>query len=112
METFLKRNWIQMQAMAALGKMELSPSQKTSLVAVGAFVTAGVVLSTMVFPFWNLIREDVFEDVIILANNEGICYVETSDNIPKSIEDCTLNVGDETTIKFGDGLAWATVVTP
>jgi len=112
METFLKRNWTQTQAMAALGKMELNSSQKTGLVFVGAFVIAGIVLSTMVFPFWNLIREDVYEVVIILANNEGVCYVETSDNIPKSIDDCTLNVGDETTIKFGDGLAWATVVTP
>jgi len=101
-----------MQAMAALGKMELNSSQKTSLVFVGAFVTAGIVLSTMVFPFWNLIREDVYEDVIILANNDGICYVETSDNIPKTIEDCTLNVGDKIIIKFGEGLAWATLVNP
>ena len=101
-----------MQAMAALGKMELNSSQKASLVFVGAIVTAGIVLSTMVFPFWNLIREDVYEDVIILANDDGICYVETTDDIPKTIEDCTLNVGDKASIKFGDGLAWATVVTP
>jgi len=112
MEISLKRNWIQTQAMVALGKMELNSSQKTSLVAVGAFVTAGVVLSTMIFPFWNLIREDVYEDVIILGNDNGVCYVETSDNIPKTIENCTLNVGDTTTIKFGDGLAWATLVNP
>ena len=98
--------------MAALGKMELNSSQKTSLVAVGAFVTAGIVLSTLVFPFWNLIREDVYEDVIILVNDGGVCYVETLDNVPKIIEDCTLNAGDETTVKFGDGLAWATIVTP
>ena len=112
METSLKRNWIQTQAMAALGKMELNSSQKASLVFVGAFVIAGIVLSTMVFPFWNLIREDVHEDLVILANNDGVCYVETSDNIPKTIEDCTLNVGDKITIKFGDGLAWATLVNP
>ena len=101
-----------MRAMAALGKMELNSSQKTSLVFVGAFVIAGIVLSTMVFPFWNLIREDVYEDVIILANLDGVCYVETSDDIPKTIDDCTLNVGDKITIKFGDGLAWATLVNP
>ena len=98
--------------MVVLGNMELNSSQKTSLVAVGAFVTAGVVLSTIIFPFWNLIREDVYEDVVILANNNGICYVETSDTIPKTIENCTLDVGDKTTIKFGDGLAWATIVSP
>jgi hypothetical protein len=98
--------------MVALGNMELNSSQKTSLVAVGAFVAAGIVLSTVVFPFWNLIREDVYEDVIILANDDGTCYVETSDNIPKTIENCALDAGDEATIKFGDGLAWATVVNP
>ena len=112
METFLKRNWILMQVMAALGKMDLSSSQKTSLVAIGAFVSAGIVLSTAIFPFWNLIREDVYEDVIILTNDHGVCYVETSDSVPKTIEDCNLNAGDEATIKFGNGLAWATIVNP
>ncbi len=92
--------------------MELSSSQKTSLVFVGAFLTAGIVLSTMVFPFWNLIREDIYEEVTILANNEGVCYVETVDTIPKTIEDCTLKSGDVTTIKYGEGLAWATIVEP
>ena len=98
--------------MAELGNMELSSSQKTSLIFVGAFVTAGIVISTLVFPFWNLIREDVFEEVEILTNDNGICYVETMDDIPKTIEDCTLNPGDKVTIKFGDGLAWATIVNP
>ncbi len=98
--------------MAALGNMELNSSQKTSLVAVGAFVAAGIVLSTVIFPFWNLIREDVYEDVVILTNDGGTCYVETSDSVPKIIEDCSFSSGDEVTIKFGDGLAWATVVNP
>jgi len=92
--------------------MELSSSQKTSLVFVGAFLTAGIVLSTLVFPFWNLIREDVFEEVIILNNDDGVCYVETTDTIPKIIENCTLKPGDAVTIKFGEGLAWATIVEP
>lgn len=89
--------------------MEISSSQKAGLVFGGAFVVAGLVLSTLVFPFWNLIREDVYEDVKILNNDNGICYVETSDNIPKTIENCTLVPGDVTTIKFGKGLAWATI---
>ncbi len=92
--------------------MELSSSKKTSIVFVGAFLLAGIVLSTLVFPFWNLIREDVFEEVIILNNDNGVCYVETSDIIPKIIEDCTLKSGDVATIKFGEGLAWATIVEP
>ena len=98
--------------MAAHGKMELNSSQKASLAFGSAFVIAGIVLSTIVFPFWHLIREDVFEDVEILSNDNGICYVETVDNVPKTIKDCTLNSGDKTTIKFGKDLAWATIVTP
>ena len=92
--------------------MELNSSQKTSLVFVGVFLTVGIVLSTLVFPFWNLIREDIFEEVIILNNDDGVCYVETTDTIPKTIEDCTLKSGDIATIKFGEGLAWATIVEP
>lgn len=98
--------------MAVRGKMEISSSQKAGLVFGGAFVVAGIVLSTLVFPFWNLIREDVFEEVVILSNNDGICYVETSDSIPKTIENCNLNPGDTATIKFGQGLAWASIVSP
>tara|TARA_B100001105_G_C22223828_1_gene370851 strand:- start:292 stop:588 length:297 start_codon:yes stop_codon:yes gene_type:complete len=94
------------------GKLEITSSQKTGLVFTGAFVIAGLVLSTMVFPFWHLIREDVFEDVVILSNDDGTCYVETIDNIPKTIDDCNLQAGDAATIKFGDGLAWATIVSP
>ena len=97
---------------AAHGKMNLSSSQQQGLVFGGAFLVAGIVLSTIIFPFWNLIREDVFEDVIILSNDDGNCYVETSDNVPKLIENCQLNEGDKVTIKFGKGLAWATIVNP
>ena len=97
---------------AAYGKMKLSSSQQQGLVFVCAFVAVGIVLSTMVFPFWHLIREDVFEDVVILNNDDGTCYVETTDAVPKIIENCELNAGDEVTIKFGKDLAWADVVTP
>ena len=97
---------------AAHGKMNLSSSQQQGLVFGGAFLVAGIVLSTIIFPFWHLIREDVFEDVIILSNDDGTCYVETSDNVPKLIENCQLNEGDKVIIKFGKGLAWATIVNP
>ena len=96
--------------MAVCGNLELNSSQKGGLVFGGAFLVAGIVLSTMVFPFWNLIREDVFENVLILTNDDGTCYVETNDNIPKIIEDCNLQPGDKTMIKFGKDLAWATII--
>ena len=90
--------------------MELSSGKKMTLAFGGAFIVAGLVLSTLVFPFWNFIREDVYEEVTILTNDNGICYVETIDNIPKTIENCTLQPGDKATIKFGEGLAWATII--
>jgi hypothetical protein len=97
---------------AVHGKMKLSSSQQQGLVFGCAFLAAGIVLSTMVFPFWHLIREDVFEDVVILSNDNGTCYVETIDDVPKTIDNCNFDAGDEVTIKFGKDLAWANVVTP
>ena len=97
---------------AVHGKMKLSSSQQQGLVFGCAFLAAGIVLSTMVFPFWHLIREDVFEDVVILGNDDGICYVETIDAVPKTIDNCNFDTGDEVTIKFGKDLAWANIVTP
>ena len=97
---------------AVHGKMKLSSSQQQGLVFGCAFMAAGIVLSTMVFPFWHLIREDVFEDVVILSNDNGTCYVETIDAVPKTIDNCNFDAGDEVTIKFGKDLAWATIVTP
>ena len=70
--------------------LELSYGKKMGLVFGGAFVAAALVLSTIVFPFWNLIREDVYEEVIILNNDGGVCYVETKDIIPKTIENCKI----------------------
>ena len=97
---------------AVHGKMKLSSSQQQGLVFGCAFLAAGIVLSTMVFPFWHLIREDVFENVVILSNNDGTCYVETIDTVPKTIDNCNFDAGDEVTIKFGKDLAWATIVSP
>ncbi|MFB5609730.1 MAG: hypothetical protein ACE5Q5_05875 [Nitrosarchaeum sp.] len=92
--------------------MELSNTKKLWIVFGGAFGLAVLVLSTMVFPFWNLIREDIFEQVVILTNVNGTCYVDTKDSIPKIIENCAFQSGDKVTIKFGRGLAWATIVEP
>jgi hypothetical protein len=92
--------------------MELTDSQKYGAIFGGAFVAAGLVISTIVFPFWNLIREDVFEETELLSNVDGVCYVDTSDNIPKTIRNCDLQPGTLVTVKFGEGLAWATIVNP
>ena len=90
--------------------VELTNSQKHGAMFGGAFIIAGIILSTVVFPFWNLIREDVFEEVEIISNFNGVCYANTSDQIPKTIENCDLEPGVIVTIKFGQGLAWASIV--
>jgi len=92
--------------------MEISEGRKYGAIFGGAFIGAGLVLATVVFPFWNLIREDVFEEVVILTNDNGVCYVETQDDVPKTIENCNANEGDTVTIKFGEGLAWAKIIEP
>ena len=76
------------------------------------FITAAVIISTVVFPFWNLIREDVYEEVEIMLNARGKCYADTLDNIPKTIANCDHEIGDIVTIKFGKGLANAVIVNP
>ena len=90
--------------------VELSDSQKYGAIFGGAIIIAGIILATVVFPFWNLIREDVFEEAEILSSSDGICYATTSDNIPKTIENCNLGPGTVVTLKYGEGLAWATIV--
>lgn len=97
--------------MVECGEMELTDSQKYGAIFGGAIVLAGIVLSTVVFPFWNLIREDVFEEVEIIKNDDGTCYVETKDLVPKTIRNCDSHSGDKVTIKFGKDLAWAEIIT-
>ena len=92
--------------------LELSQSQKYGAIFGGAIIIAGIVLATVVFPFWNLIRADVFEEAEILSSSDGVCYVNTSDNIPKTIENCNLKPGTSVTVKYGEGLAWASIVNP
>lgn len=92
--------------------MEISESRKYGAIFGGAIIGAGLVLATVVFPFWNLIRDDVFEQVEILTNDNGVCYVATDDDVPKTIENCNAQPGDVVTITFGEGLAWAKIVEP
>lgn len=113
---FLQKN--KMKVVVALkaecgnSMVEISDSQKYGAIFGGALIGAGLIIATVVFPFWNLIREDVFEEVEIFSNVKNTCYVNTSDNIPKTIENCNLDQGTKVTIKYGEGLAWATIVAP
>ena len=91
---------------------EMNDSKKHALVFLFTFIAAAVIIGTVIFPFWNLIRADVYEEVEILLNERDKCYVDTSDNIPKTIDNCIHKVGDIVTIKYGQGLAYAEIVNP
>jgi len=88
----------------------MDPSRKHLVMFLGAIAGVGVVIATLVFPFWNLIREDVYEEVVILSNDGGTCYAETMDGIPKTIDGCGVPAGTAVTIRYGEGLAWASIV--
>ena len=92
--------------------MEVNDSKKHALMFLFTFIAAAVIIGTVIFPFWNLIRADVYEEVEILLNERDKCYVDTSDNIPKTIDNCIHKVGDIVTIKYGQGLAYAEIVNP
>jgi predicted nucleic-acid-binding protein len=92
--------------------MEMNDSKKHALMFLFTFIAAAVIIGTVIFPFWNLIREDVYEEVEILLNERDKCYVDTSDNIPKTIDNCIHKVGDIVTIKYGKDLAYAEIVNP
>lgn len=92
--------------------VEWNDSKKYGAIFGGALVGSALILATLVFPFWNLIREDVFEEVEILSNSDGVCYANTADNVPKRIKNCDLEPGTKVTIKFGKDLAWAEIVEP
>ena len=90
----------------------MKDSKKHALMFLFTFIAAAVIIGTVIFPFWNLIREDVYEEVEILLNERDKCYVDTSDNIPKTIDNCIHKVGDIVTIKYGKDLAYAEIVNP
>ena len=90
----------------------MNDSKKYALMFLFTFIAAAVIIGTVIFPFWNLIRADVYEEVEILLNERDKCYVDTSDNIPKTIDNCIHKVGDIVTIKYGQGLAYAEIVNP
>ena len=95
---------------------EMKDSKKYGLMFLFIFITAFIIIATLIFPFWNLIREDVYEEVEIMLQETtwygDKCYVDTSDNIPKTIDNCSHKAGDIVTIKYGEGLAYAEIVNP
>ncbi|MDE1843773.1 MAG: hypothetical protein KGI10_00425 [Thaumarchaeota archaeon] len=70
------------------------------LLAYGAIAAAIVIMSTIVFPFWNLIPTMVTEKVRVVYVEAGKCTAETTDgyiirNIP-----CDAKIGDNITATY------------
>lgn len=64
----------------------------------GAFVLLQIVWG---FPLWNVFfKETVTEKVAVTIKNGNICVVEPSDNIPRNIDDCKYNKGDQLIITY------------
>ena len=95
---------------------EMSDGKKYGLMFLFIFISAFIIIATLIFPFWNLIREDVYEEAEIMGKwttwYGTMCNVDTSDNIPKTIDNCDKEVGDIITIKYGKDLAYAEIVNP
>ena len=95
---------------------EMSDSKKHGLMFIFIFIAAFIIIATLIFPFWNLIRADVYEEVEIMGKWSTwygtMCSVDTLDNIPKTIDNCDKEIGDAVTVKFGEGLAYAQIVNP
>ena len=59
---------------------EMKDSKKYGLMFLFIFITAFIIIATLIFPFWNLIREDVYEGVEIMGNGlhgMALCAVWT-----------------------------------
>lgn len=71
------------------------------LLAYGSIAAAIIVMSTIVFPFWNLIPSMVTEQVKVVYVENGKCVVETNDgyNIP-NIPCNNAKVGDNITASY------------
>lgn len=70
------------------------------LLAYGAIAAAIIVMSTAVFPFWNLIPNMVTEKLKVVYVENGKCTAETIDgyiirNIP-----CNAKIGDNITASY------------
>jgi hypothetical protein len=66
----------------------------------GGIAAAIVVMTTVAFPFWNLIPNMVTEVVTVKAVDQSGCYVETHDHFVIKIPPCNAQPGQNITATF------------
>jgi hypothetical protein len=70
------------------------------LLIFGSIVAAVVIMTTAVFPFWNLIPRMVTEEVQVKAADQSGCYVQTHDGFVVKIPPCNAKPGQNITATF------------
>jgi hypothetical protein len=70
------------------------------------FIILGVVVVFLLMggSLQQLLSSSIQENVPVKIKQNNICIVESSDGIPRSIENCPFNVGDNVTITYKQGL--------
>jgi regulatory protein YycI of two-component signal transduction system YycFG len=70
------------------------------------FIILGVVVVFLLMggSLQQLLSSSIQENVPVKIKQNNICIVEVSDRIPRSIENCPFNVGDNVTITYKQGL--------
>jgi hypothetical protein len=70
------------------------------LLAFGSIAAAIVIMTTLVFPFWNLIPDMVTEKVKVVYVEAGKCTAETKDGFIIRNFPCDAKVGDNITASY------------
>jgi len=80
---------------------DLSPKMMAVL-----FIILGVVVVFLLMggSLQQLLSSSIQETVSVKIKQNNICIVEASDGIPRSINNCPFNVGDNVTITYKQGL--------
>jgi hypothetical protein len=69
-------------------------------IVAGAIAAAIIVMAVAVFPFWNLIPNNVTETVKVVLVDQTGCTAETHDGFDVKIGPCNAKVGDNITASF------------
>ena len=77
-----------------------SRSMNERLLIYGAIAAAIIVMSTAVFPFWNLFPSMITEKVKVVYVDQSGCTVQTLDGYVVKIPPCNAKPGDNITASY------------